>query len=160
MSRHSRSLCLLRAESRDCNGITKLSLIHLILPYRICFICCSSDIPLLSLAESSSGQWHAEQQRLGDFNMIYTFENFSWSRPSTIHLSLQIIRHCFSQIWSEPIRNCISLMGQREKNLSDAKESLWIWNDLARQTATTVRIIFHSPTFLAFAQNIFLQIWG
>ena len=50
--------------------------------------------------------------------------------------------------------------GPARKNLSDAKESLWIWNDLARQTAATVRIIFHSPTFLAFAQNIFLQIWG
>ena len=56
--------------------------------------------------------------------MIYTFENFSWSRPSTIHLSLQIIRHCFSQIWPEPIRNCISLMGQREKI------SLWCQGEL------------------------------
>ena len=35
---------------RDCKGISKLSQIHLILPYKISCIIGSSEIPLLSLA--------------------------------------------------------------------------------------------------------------
>ena len=33
------------------------------------------------------GQWHAEAWKSGDFNMIYTFENFSWSRQYNSSLS-------------------------------------------------------------------------
>ena len=42
---------------RDCNGISKLPIIHPILPYIISFICGSSDIPLLSLTMHTRGWW-------------------------------------------------------------------------------------------------------
>ena len=103
--------------------------------------------------------------RAADFNMIYTFENFSWSRPSTIHLSLQIIRHCFSQIWPEPIRNCISLMGQREKiSLMPRRacEFEMIWPDRLLQQSELSSILRHfwhlrKISFSKFEANQFWQ---
>ena len=45
---------LLSAQSRDSKGISKLPQIQLTLPYEISFNNCSSDIPLISLAQSYS----------------------------------------------------------------------------------------------------------
>ena len=103
---------------------------------------------------------------IGEFNMIYTFENFSWSRPGTIHLSLQIIRHCFSQIWPEPIRNCISLMGQREKiSLMPRRacefEMIRAWPDRLQQSelSSILRHFWHlrKISFSKFEANQFWQ---
>ena len=104
--------------------------------------------PLSSRAESSSG---ATQARItgGNLEILTWFTHLKISHDlgSTIHLSVQIIRHCFSQIWAEPIRNCISLMGQREK--IHAKESLWIWNDpgMARPDCTSQNYLPFSDIF-------------
>lgn len=97
----------------------------------------------------------------GDFNMIYTFENFSWSRLRTIHLSVQIIRHCFSQIWAEPIRNCISLMGQREKIQGELVNLKWSGQTRLHQSelSSILRHFWHlrKISFSKFEANQFWQ---